>query len=108
MRKEAAEENEKLLLDMQTKVNARLQEMDNTIKCVHKGQTLNDQNIKTMMSKMDVFSMQIQKLEAKLSGTPIWEETEMVIVVSNTVMETSASGTAVTQSGNTDDECKTE
>ena len=54
---------------MQEKVNKRLTVMDTTIKCVHEGQTLNDRNIQIMMTKMDLFGQQMERLEAKL-GQP--------------------------------------
>ena len=69
LRKEAAEANAKSLLSMQEKVNERLTAMDTTIKCVHEGQTLNDRNIQTMMTKMDIFGRQMERLEERL-GQP--------------------------------------
>ena len=62
--------NAKSLADMQKTVDARLQEMDTTIKIVHEGQTSNDTNIHIMMTKMDLFGEQMQRLEEKLNGTP--------------------------------------
>ena len=60
---------------MQEEVNERLMEMDTTIKCMHEGQTLNDRNIQTMMTKMDLFGRQMERLEAKLGQLSTWEMT---------------------------------
>ena len=76
MRKAAAEANAQSLMDMQRQVDERLKDMDKTIKIVHEGQTSNDANIQTMMTKMDLFGVQMQRLEAKLNGTPHGEEKE--------------------------------
>ena len=56
LRNEAAEANKRSLIEMQSKVNDHLKEMDTAIKCVHEGQSLNDKNIQMMMSKMDLFA----------------------------------------------------
>ena len=48
LRKVAAELSKKSLLDMQNKVNCRLEAMDVTIKGVHKGQILNEKDINSM------------------------------------------------------------
>ena len=74
LRKEAAEANERSLMEMQEKVNDCLQEMDTTIKIVHEGQTLNDKNIQMMMTKMDIFSEQMQLLQQKLNEAPSGED----------------------------------
>ena len=63
----SAEESEKSLLAMQVKVNTRLEAMDATIKGVHEGQSLNDKNINSMMTKMDIFGRQMQRLEERLT-----------------------------------------
>ena len=76
LRKEAAEANERSLMAMQEKVNSKLQEMDNTIKIVHEGQTLNDKNIQMMMTKMDIFSAQMQLLQGKIDAAPSGEDNE--------------------------------
>ena len=70
LRKEAAAANAKSLADMQKTVDRRLTEMDTTIKIVHEGQTSNDTNIHIMMTKMDLFGAQMQRLEERLNGTP--------------------------------------
>ena len=57
--KTATEENTKSLVNIQRKVDDRLQEMDETIKIIHEGQTSNDTNIQIMMTKMDLFSAQM-------------------------------------------------
>ena len=67
LRKVAAEASEKSLMEMQMKVDSRLEAMDQTIKGVHEGQTLNDQNINIMMTKMDIFGRQMQRMEEKFS-----------------------------------------
>ena len=67
LRKVAAEESKKSLLAMQIKVNTRLEAMDATIKGVHEGQSLNDKNINSMMTKMDIFGRQMQRLEERLT-----------------------------------------
>ena len=70
LRKAAVEASEKSLLKMQTKVDNYLQEMDMIIKVAHEAQTLNDQNIQTMMTKMDIFGCQMQRMEEKLNVIP--------------------------------------
>ena len=85
LRKAAVEANAQSLVDMQRQVDERLQDMDKTIKIVHEGQTSNDANIHIMMTKMDLFGAQMQRLEAKLNGTPQGEEKEKKAIRGNQV-----------------------
>ena len=70
LRREAAKTNAQSLLDMQTAMNTtqaemdgKLVRMDETIKTVHEGQKLNDENIQLLMKQFATFSAQIQMMQ---------------------------------------------
>jgi len=69
LRCEAAATNSKSLLNMQTAMNTKqtaidnkLSMMDKTIRTVHEGQKLNDDNIQLLMKKFEVFGEQMKLL----------------------------------------------
>lgn len=59
LRREAAEDTAQYLLDMQSKVNNKLMEMDTTFMLVHEGKTLNDTSIQLLMKKMNILGEQL-------------------------------------------------
>jgi len=79
LRCEAAATNSKSLLNMQTAMNTKqtaidnkLSMMDKTIRTVHEGQKLNDDNIQLLMKQFKVFGEQMKLLQTHHSVTPAY------------------------------------
>lgn len=70
LQREAAKANAKSLLDIQTVMNTKQTEidrklvvMDQTIRTVHEGQKLNDENMQLLMKQFTVFGAQMQMMQ---------------------------------------------